>query len=124
LVSPALADDFTISVPVEVSNLMPQIGKVGVHCSVLDSKQSQLGAGWSPLVAVDAKGNYKGTLIAKITANPGVAAQAKTYRCTLALAFPDGKLYATDLTVSPAPDDLGKPKPGTPFVPAVTGPVP
>jgi hypothetical protein len=53
-----------------------------------------------------------------------VAAQAKTYRCTLALAYPDEKLYASDLAASPAPDDLGKPKPGTPFVPAVTGSFP
>lgn len=50
--------------------------------------------------------------------------KAVSYYCSLALAYPGGALYAEDLTIGTIPDEIGKSKPGTKFVPVVTGPIP
>ena len=115
--SGAHADTVTLNVPVNVSNLMPQLGSVAVMYKV------QIAYNYSPFANLDANGNYSGTLTVAINGNPGTAAKAATYRCSLVLAFPDGKLYANDLTAGPIPDDVGKAKSGTSFVPVVTGPI-
>jgi len=121
--SGANADTITLNVPVNVSNLMPQLDSVAVLCKTFDISKNQIAYNYSPFGKLDANGNYSGTLTVVISGNPGTASQAVTYRCSLVLAYPSGVLYANDLTVGTIPDDIGKSKPGTAFVPVVTGPI-
>jgi hypothetical protein len=117
--STAHAQDVTFNVPVDVKSLAPPIKEVAVYCRLFaaGSTTQQIAAGYSPFVALDANGNYKGTLTVKLSgATPG---QVPNYRCSLTLAYADRTVYSNDLIANPAKDEFGKPQPNTPYVPVV-----
>jgi hypothetical protein len=124
LAASAHADDVTITIPVDVKSLMPEVASVAARCAIIDSTQKMLANYfWSGSGTLDGNGNYKGTLTAKWTGAPGVAVQAKSYKCNLALFHQDGTAAASLGQGSPPTDDVSKPKPGTPYVDLVTGPI-
>lgn len=89
-VSAALAEDFAFSVPVEVSNLHPDLKQGFVECAVRDKAGVLLGVSKTPFVVTN--GSYKGIVPVKFnTTFQSNNVNASQWDCTL--GFPAGMPY-------------------------------
>lgn len=95
LASPASAKDVTLNVPVDVKEVQAPLAMVGAWCYVERSNSQKdeghyLAEKFTPFMALDAKGSYRGTLTVKMTV--ALDAQASPiYRCWLAFATANQK---------------------------------
>lgn len=123
--SPAAAQqaDFTISVPVELNSLHPNVTGFFVQCHVTVGGQLVGAVVRSPEIGLDADGNYSGPPIIIEFTFPDVPYEQKSsvdaYNCNL-------RLYKGVGTFRPfegSPDEDGQPKPGTTFNGDSSGPI-
>jgi hypothetical protein len=120
----AWGEDFTFTVPVRVSNLVPEVNKVIVSCSVGTADgytAAQYIGAVAVLITPDASGSYSGNLELKFNADTGKDRAAAThYRCVL-------RLDVGGTNMAPAADassTAARPKPGTTFTSIVSGTLP
>ncbi len=118
------AKHFTLTVPVEVHSLLSGIQRVNVDCSVATTEGMTdiVGLGGAYKDIDTSTGNFTGNVVVAFDAQPGKdPASATFYKCWLTLyAGPTATMQPSAGAMSPA----FRPKPGTSFVPEVTGPVP
>ncbi len=131
----AVAMDFTINVPVRVTNMLAGT-QLTAFCYVFTSAPSATsidnglgtsvgtGSASQHIYPNEQSGNAFGTITAQFNANPGKdPATATHYGCWLQITGPGaGGLY-----YPPGPNHnsvWGRPKPGTTFTPFVSGPLP
>jgi hypothetical protein len=106
--------DLTFQVPVKVQNLHPDVKSISVGCKVLP-------AGVFGRADVPVVGNaYNKTVSVKLKMADSQWAEAKTYHCALYLMPASGNGWTP--TQGPGVAEA-QAKAGTPFVPAVEGPV-
>lgn len=115
--APAAAQeaDFTISVPVELHSLHPDITGFHVLCGISAGAQG-VGNARTPEIALDPDGNYLGPpIIVEITL-PDVSVELKSaassYNCGLRLHRAGGTFRPT----VDAPEEYQRPRPGTTFI--------
>jgi hypothetical protein len=96
--SRAFAQPFTFTVPVKVSNLLPEVTAVEVQCLVYLNKvegvdwSSNVGTGSKSLPVDAATGNLSSTFQVGVNLKPGLSpADAKWYVCYMNLVTPAGK---------------------------------
>lgn len=124
--APAWAEDFTFTVPVQVSNLPPDSTRVGVSCHLYTNAAARPGGrghvGSLYGFAAISGGAFRGEVTAASNANPGVDPATVThYSCALGIT---ARLRGRDHTFlygdSAAPSTLPL-APGAPFTPQVVG---
>jgi hypothetical protein len=127
--SPSLADtpiaagsQIKINVPVNVSDLMPEVTQVAVKCVV---RKGPNGIAWGAQLR-PVSGNYNGVVTVSIDKLLGThklseLGQVNNYRCTLILVGPQN----TEAFPEPSQQFVwAQPKPDTPFVREVFGSYP
>lgn len=120
------AEDFIITVPVRMYNMVQGVGKVKVTCKVLDNQGQTIGAGykWSTHGVNHYVTGLEEDIVLKFNASSGKDPRDATdYKCDLKvqLAWVTGEPWQT-----PSPDSNSmylKPKPGTEFRVEDSGPL-
>ena len=120
------AEDFVITVPVRMYNMVQGVGKVKVTCSVLDNQGQRIGAAykWSTHGVNQYSTGLEEDVVLKFNAASGKDPRDATdYKCDLKvqLAWVSGEPWQT-----PSPDSNSmylKPKPGTEFRVEDSGPL-
>ena len=115
---PAGAEDFTITVPVRLYNMVQGVGKAKVTCEVVDSQGQRIGSAykWSTHGVNQYPNGLEEDIVLKFNANPGKDPRDATdYRCDLKvqLAWVNDEPWQTP---SQETDSMYlKAKPGTEF---------
>jgi len=122
----ALAEDFTITVPVRVYNMQQGVGKVKVSCEVIDSQGQRIGIAskWSTHAVNQFPAGLEEDIVLKFNAISGKDPRMATdYKCDLKIQLPwiSGEPWQTpSLTAS---SSYLRPKPDTEFRVEDTGPL-
>jgi len=84
--TPVYAEDFTITVPVRLYNMVQGVGKAKVTCEVVDSQGQRIGSAykWSTHGVNQYPAGLEEDIVLKFNANPGKDPRAATdYNCDL-----------------------------------------
>ena len=123
---PAWAEDFTFTVPVELSNLPPEINAGTAFCELIikETGRATMTAGNRGRGFAIAGGAYRGELTIAFNANPGIEpARVTHYKCYLVLR---GTLRGAPIEYNFRDEGYTLPlplAPGATFTPRVTAPV-
>jgi len=123
IIGTAQAEDFSFTVPLRLNNLHSQVDFVRVACQALNNSGAVVG-GWSQFVPVGPTGNVSQDVVTAFNAQPQyVVSDATQYKCWFLL---HGKGDPMSLWTDPNSGTviMYKAKPGTAFVPMVSGPIP
>jgi len=123
VIGSAQAEDFSFTVPLRLNNLHSQVDFVRVACQALHNSGAVVG-GWSTSVPVGPTGNVSQDVVVAFNAVPNrVVSDATQYKCWFQL---HGKGDHMSLWQDPNSGTviMYKAKPGTAFVPMVSGPIP
>ncbi|HNQ01001.1 MAG TPA: hypothetical protein PKN59_01795 [Syntrophales bacterium] len=117
----AQAEDFIFTVPLKLNNLHSKVGMVRVFCQALNPSGVLIGGGHT-IVPVGPTGNLSQNVIVAFNAEPNrIAGDASQYRCWFDMKAKEDSVYTQPKS---ATVPMYQAKPGTPFVPAVSGPIP
>ena len=129
----ARAEDFTLTVPVHLSNLVPAIASGRIECIVTSgtpiSQDNKVGEGTTPFTIDSSTGKFDQNVVVRFNATSGRnPAMATYYWCAFHLIStnPPGDFsygYGVPATPWTAPGPFTT-KPGAPFVPWVSGQLP
>lgn len=132
---PAAAEDFSLNVPVKLSNLAQAVTGGIVACVVgpvsiatvqrpVTHPGERVGFGVEPF-AVDAGRGFADTVTVAFDADPGKDPTAAThYKCWLQLTTNPDAPGAVGVPRRDASDPVLLPRPGTPFTQVITGELP
>ena len=123
VIGSAQAEDFSFTVPLRLNNLHSQVDFVHVRCQALNNSGAVVG-GWIGSVPVGPTGNVSQDVVGAFNALPNrVVSDATQYKCWFLL---HGKGDHMSLWQDPNSGTviMYKAKPGTAFVPMVSGPIP
>ncbi len=117
----AQAEDFSFTVPLKLSNLHSKVDTVRVFCQALNPSGVLIGGG-NTIVPVGPTGNVSQNVIVAFNAEPNrIAGDATQYRCWFDMKAKEDPFYTQPNSVNVP---MYQAKPGTAFVPLVSGPIP
>lgn len=112
---------FTFTVPVRLSNLLPEVTGVLVFCLALNERAQEIGRGQTDVPFDSATGSSSQNVIVRVNANPGQdPSAARRYNCHLYVHTPQGGFPAGPNH----PGSGGRPAPGTRVEPFAGGDIP
>jgi len=121
LVGDAQADDFTFTVPLRLSNLHSKVETIRVFCQALNPSGGLIGGGHT-IVPVGPTGSISQNVIVAFNAEPNrLAGDATQYRCWFDMKVKEDPMYVQPNSVNLP---VYQAKPGTAFVPLVSGQIP
>jgi hypothetical protein len=131
----AHAEDFALTVPVHLSYLMPPIQSGRIECLTASGSalnpQNMIGQGFIPFTIDSSTGRFDQNVVVRFNAESGKnPATATHYFCRFILSFtqangiPRSFVYGWGSPATPETTGPFATKPGAPFVPWVTGPLP
>lgn len=121
IIGDAQAEDFTFTVPLKLTNLHSKVEMVRVLCQALNPSGAAIGGG-STVVLVGPTGSVSQNVIVAFNAAPDrIASDATQYRCWFDMKAKEDPNYMEPNSVNVP---MYKSKPGTAFVPLVSGPIP
>lgn len=117
----AQAEDFIFTVPLKLSNMHSKVEMVRVFCQALNPSGATIGGG-NTVVPVGPTGSVSQNVIVAFNAAPDrIAGDATQYRCWFDMKAHEDPNYMQPNSVNVP---MYKSKPGTAFVPLVSGPIP
>jgi hypothetical protein len=114
-VGTAQAEDFTFTVPVRLSNMLPEVREAKVICNVYavtTRGDRDVGRG-NQAFSIPDSGNFSENVVVRVSADEGHdPSTAVRYACELTVLLPDGSW--SQISVD-SREPQARPKPGTPF---------
>ena len=118
VIAAAQAEDFIFTVPLKLNSLHSEVGSVRVFCQARSASGTTIGGG-NTIVPVGPAGHVSQDVVVSFNALPNrLASDATNYRCWFDLQSKGDSLYYEPNYGTMV---FNKSKPGTPFVPVVTG---
>ena len=116
----AQAEDFSFTVPLRLNNLHAQVESARVFCQALNASGALVGGG-NTVVPIGSTGSVSSDVVVAFNAQPNqVASNATQFRCWFQLQA-KGDIWSDPNTGTTM---MYKAKPGTVFVPMVSGTIP
>lgn len=121
IVGGAQAEDFTFTVPLKLNSLHAKVDMVRVFCQALNPSGVLIGGGHT-VVPVGPTRSVTQNVVVAFNAEPNrVAGDATQYRCWFDMKAKEDPIYMQPNSVNMP---MYKAKPGTAFVPVVSGQIP